>query len=323
MNFGFSVAGLEIAARLTRWPRSRRRNLIISVVVAAAVLGSLTAVAAVAQHQQAVANAAQQAAHQKLVDETRQRAAQAAQAAAMEYLKTEAAAHPLAAQNDAASALYAATIAEAATASFADPSKLEALKLAHQRLLADQSNQNAAQMGDDVQMIDQAIKDIGTLAQSQDRAYIAAEQATGGHVTDPESATKAGRDFCAGLVSYGSDPTDVIVQILIAKTVDQPAIQVYCPNLTTELSAASTAIPADNGYLVAPTSTPLGSVPYIVGAGTYKTIGGPTNCYWEINDGHGNIIANNFAIAAPGGITVRLSSGRGFTTQGCGSWLSQ
>ena len=319
MNPRILLSARTRAAALFRRLFSRRRNVVISVVVTLVLLGTLTTVAAFAEHQQEVANAA----HQKAAEQLRQRNEQEAQLSRLEAAKVAEAADLDAAQAEAATALTDATTAEASTASFADPAKLAALKHAHQQLLADQSNGSYAQLKDDVQQIKQAIADIGTLADSQDRAYIAAEQAAGGDVADPVSAAQAGRDFCTGLVVDGSDPTDVIANILVATKVDQPAIQVYCPNFTPELSAASTAIPGDGGYAVAPTSSPLGSVPYVVGAGTYTTIGGPTSCYWEINDTHGNILTNNFVEAAPGGITVRLSAGRGFTTQGCGAWLRQ
>lgn len=80
-------------------------------------------------------------------------------------------------------------------------------------------------------------------------------------------------------------------------------------------------IPADGGYAVAAAAASAGTAPQVLQAGSYRTADAPSECYWEINDQHGNIIDNNFVTSAPGGITVTLSAGQGFDSRGCGNWV--
>lgn len=63
---------------------------------------------------------------------------------------------------------------------------------------------------------------------------------------------------------------------------------------------------------------------YLVGKqikpGTYVVTGDIENCYWERQDRTGNIIQNNFVLAARRvEVTIR-SSDYAFSSQGCGQW---
>ncbi len=56
-------------------------------------------------------------------------------------------------------------------------------------------------------------------------------------------------------------------------------------------------------------------------AGTWKTTGSVSDCYWERTSSGGDTISNNFITFAKSGVTVRVSSTDGsFSTEGCGEW---
>lgn len=61
---------------------------------------------------------------------------------------------------------------------------------------------------------------------------------------------------------------------------------------------------------------------YLIGVdvqpGTWQTVGDKvTDCYWEVSDAQGNILANNFVSTAPQ-FTINVPAGPGgFTVQGC------
>ncbi|MGN7201413.1 hypothetical protein [Arthrobacter sp. SAFR-044] len=67
---------------------------------------------------------------------------------------------------------------------------------------------------------------------------------------------------------------------------------------------------------------------YLVGKdvvpGTWQSQGDKVeNCYWEISDAQGNIMANNFINVAPQFTIVIPASAAGFTVNGCGfRWIS-
>ena len=60
---------------------------------------------------------------------------------------------------------------------------------------------------------------------------------------------------------------------------------------------------------------------HTIPAGTYRTARGVTSCYWERNDGSGNILDNNFITSAFNGVEVTVNDGEGFSTRGCGLWV--
>lgn len=100
---------------------------------------------------------------------------------------------------------------------------------------------------------------------------------------------------------------------------DHPKIQQMKVNAGSQdaMRAEEDALEADreNGRLV-------GSGNYLVGtevpAGTWRAQGEKiTDCYWEISDSNGNIIANNFvSTSTPFSITIP-SHASGFTVEGC------
>ncbi|MFF7764307.1 hypothetical protein [Streptomyces griseorubiginosus] len=56
-----------------------------------------------------------------------------------------------------------------------------------------------------------------------------------------------------------------------------------------------------------------------IAAGSYRTQGDLSDCYWERTSQSGDIIANNFATQARS-ITVTLRAGELFHSEGCGVW---
>ena len=77
----------------------------------------------------------------------------------------------------------------------------------------------------------------------------------------------------------------------------------------------------DGNHTVAAVPSPMETYGTDIAPGTYSTIGGVGNCYWERNNGAGNTIANDFVVSAHNGLTVTVRLGEGFTTEGCGYWL--
>lgn len=61
----------------------------------------------------------------------------------------------------------------------------------------------------------------------------------------------------------------------------------------------------------------VGNKPGLILPGRYRLRGPLANCYWERSTANGSIIANQFITNAPGGVTVSVRSGEGFTSQGC------
>lgn len=75
-------------------------------------------------------------------------------------------------------------------------------------------------------------------------------------------------------------------------------------------SSENKVIPGDGRYIVGLDVSP----------GIYITDDSRIeNCYWEISDPEGNIVQNNLVNIATS-ITVTLTDGNGFTTEGCGRW---
>lgn len=59
----------------------------------------------------------------------------------------------------------------------------------------------------------------------------------------------------------------------------------------------------------------------VVTPGTYQSLPGTTDCYWERSTATGDAIANDFVTNAPAGVkvTIRATDG-GFKAEGCGPW---
>lgn len=88
-----------------------------------------------------------------------------------------------------------------------------------------------------------------------------------------------------------------------------------------ELHAKTTAEEAASNKALAE-GRQVGPGNYLIGVdvqpGTWQTVGDKvTDCYWEVSDAQGNILANNFVSTAPQ-FTIEVPDGPGgFTVQGC------
>jgi hypothetical protein len=96
-----------------------------------------------------------------------------------------------------------------------------------------------------------------------------------------------------------------------------PAASTITPTVTAPAPAASPAV-------APPASTTIQEGTWTVGtdfpAGTYRTTGSGSDCYWMITKSGSNgadIIQNQIG---GGNLTVSLKSGQDFTSQRCGSW---
>ena len=87
-------------------------------------------------------------------------------------------------------------------------------------------------------------------------------------------------------------------------------MRVYCTEFARQLDLVLSGF-FDGNHVVGQT----------IKAGTYRTVGAVSDCYWERNDGTGDILDNNFVTSAHKGVTVTLNAGEGFTSNGCGLWV--
>ena len=179
----------------------------------------------------------------------------------------------------------------------------------------------AQNIRDGAAKITAAIDAIPTLEEHQDEVYIAAEASAGNPRTDKTYAIFSAREYCTALLRDHPDVNSFSDKFAgVEMITDYRRVAAYCPAYLPAMDKVGTQIPGDGGYSVAATGTGYGSDPRVLAAETYGTLGTPSNCYWEVNDSHGNILRNNFIMAAPGGVTIRVAAGQGFTTQGCGWW---
>ncbi|MFC7788327.1 DUF732 domain-containing protein [Microbacterium sp. MAHUQ-60] len=127
------------------------------------------------------------------------------------------------------------------------------------------------------------------------------------------TAIAEGQTYCADLAK-SSTPDNIISTQWSGgpafSDIQNAAIRVYCPQFVPPMELLLSG---------------FGGGDHVVGgdikAGTYKTVGSVSDCYWERNDGSGQIIDNNFVTAAHKGLTVRVKNGEGFSSSGCGYWL--
>ena len=158
-----------------------------------------------------------------------------------------------------------------------------------------------------------AEKAAAEAAAEVDRAF--EEAATAAGFTRYSNTALSARELCKTWLTDLAAGTNVLT--LAARDVRDPELPfytlasvTYCPDYMPVLDRAKSGIPGGS---------------YLVGrdmaAGTWVTAPGIRNCYWERNDGGGNIRDNNFVMGAPNGVSVRLSAGEGFLSDGCGPWF--
>lgn len=136
------------------------------------------------------------------------------------------------------------------------------------------------------------------------------------------SALSLGRRYCGKLQAAFPDADDPAAANYLAddrfviETVSHDlAIEVFCPEFMPALEASGVGT-FGGGF---------GTGEWVVGEdvrpGTYATAPRVTDCYWEITDANGRIVANDLVSLAPKGVIVTVKKGQGFVTQGCGGWL--
>jgi hypothetical protein len=230
------------------------------------------------------------------------------------------------AQDEAGASFERSVGAAAAASSYAEPEALLAVKVA-QDALAALSNREADASTDELvsaaSALDSAVSTLGTAADAADRAYIAAETASGRSFTDKATIIRLARELCKNLdANYASDTAKAVDRFLDNPNAeDVIAVTVYCPPYLPAINAVAAMIPGDGGYAVGASATAFGIQPQVIAAGTYSTRGAVSDCYWEVNDNHGGILRNNFILSAQGGVSVQVRAGQGFTTRGCGAWV--
>jgi len=285
------------------------------VILAGAIFGITAATNAVAANNHA-------AKVQAAKDRAEKRAEDAAADRAEEKREAEAALQR--ARENAVAAARDAQTTLTESAPWAIPETLTSLQEAAASLDVAVKKDDAVAISDGVKAVRDAIVQVGTKEYVDDTKYVTARTAAGHPPTAAGTGAlvQSGRAFCTSII--GADVTAQAISLADhISSFDQQAIDIYCPQLAPAVGVAANVVRYNGGYAVAGAASPFGTEPQVLAAGTYRTTGTPTDCYYETNNQQGTILANNFVLSAPGGLTVTLRAGQGFTTQGCGSWIRQ
>jgi hypothetical protein len=156
------------------------------------------------------------------------------------------------------------------------------------------------------------------------------------------SGTQSAAEKAAGIASGGTSPdTAKYLYALCATTAGHYFEGEVSPAQAKEIAAALTLCPDHPKRAVLEASAAAGGAldadrangklvytgKYLVGKdvvpGTWQSQGDKVeNCYWEISDAQGNILANNFISVAPQFTIIIPASAAGFTVKGCGfRWI--
>ena len=136
-----------------------------------------------------------------------------------------------------------------------------------------------------------------------DEKYLALAKPEG---TNEMYSSTRGRDYCEELKSTTTPDAVIASRWNSASAIEQindPAVRVYCTEFARQLDLVLSGF-FDGNHVVGQT----------IKAGTYRTVGAVSDCYWERNDGTGDILDNNFVTSAHKGVTVTLNAGEGFTS---------
>lgn len=285
--------------------RNRKRNLIIAAVAAVVLVAAGITTGVVVSDTNARAEAQAQAEAQAEADRVQE---EKDNAEALE---------------DAQTALDAGESRYSESESYADPAKREELwaELDALAALLDSSKPSTGDLKEAATSVDVATLLVGSKEQRDAELAAAAEQALddqydtlaasleGNGMTPPYD----GREYCEYLHEFYT-PDNVYPMLWGEQTesrqIDIAAVRVYCPEFAPKMDMVLTGF-YDGDHIVGQTIQP----------GTYRTAAGVKDCYWERNDGSGDILDNNFVGAAHNGVTVTVNGGEGFTTNGCGLWI--
>ncbi|MEV8265745.1 hypothetical protein [Microbacterium sp. NPDC077057] len=206
---------------------------------------------------------------------------------------------------------------------YGDAAKREELRTEIDALtkLLDSSEPTTEELKDAATSVDIAILLVGSKEQRDAELAAAAEKALDNQYETMAASFEGngmsppfdGREYCEYLHEYYT-PDNVYPMLWGDQTesrqIDIAAVRVYCPEFAPKMDMVLGGF-YDGDHIVGQTIQP----------GTYRTATGVKDCYWERNDGSGDILDNNFVGAAHNGVTVTVNSGEGFTTNGCGLWI--
>ncbi|WP_104126648.1 hypothetical protein [Cryobacterium sp. Y57] len=177
-----------------------------------------------------------------------------------------------------------------------------------------------------MQSVRSAVDLIGTVEQAASRTaaaalevtnsdYLAAARAAGKTVRDDVSGVRIGHEYCDRLKNFADTSHELLI-IALLNEFDSPrddaAITYFCPQFVEAREIAARRIV--NGSYAVGVDIP---------AGTYRTLQGVEQCYWERSTGGGDIIDNNFVSFATESLSVTVHDGEGFTASSCGVWTRE
>lgn len=146
-------------------------------------------------------------------------------------------------------------------------------------------------------------------------AYVEAADSGGG--LGPGVVLENGRGMCNQVKQYAPGEERARYIIEASSTVGENEVRYLCKDVAKDFALSQ------RGFYDGTYSAVSGSPGEFaeVRSGSYRTGKPVTDCYWERSASNGRTIANDFVGNAPGGITVTIRAGEGFTSQGCGTWL--
>lgn len=285
-----------------------RRNQYITLIVSVLVIGGLiTGGVVMAENTKQQQIAAEAVATKKAAEEEA-----AAEAERQEQLAAEAEEERLSLLETGATRVDEATTFLNDSASWGLPEGRIQLETAIQTLRTAIDDGKTLQLKKALDDVRKAETAVGTPEDAIDRQYDALVTANGkpGKVGQGQADCDRAMD---GLVYDPADPiklADYWVEYPYNR-IDE-AVQFYCPELQPSVDIANKSF-ADGSWIAGQRFP----------AGTYKTVGSVSNCYWARTDGSGGIIDNNFINSALNGVTVTVRPGEQFETRGCGIWRQQ
>ncbi|TFD04122.1 DUF732 domain-containing protein [Cryobacterium sp. TMT1-66-1] len=313
------VAAFELRVLGTK----RRRFLAsgLTVVLVVAIIGTTVTVSTINEQNRAIAAAAAE----KKADLAEAAAKAAAEAKAAAARKVVAAKDLADAKARSVTVSEDAVAQSAAAAAWGDPAVLAEIESARLALLESAKGSDAPAMNAAATAVNTALVKIGTIEDSQDRAYAAARAAVGRPLTDSGYAVTTARSYCTQLdASYSADVMGAVYRFTTnwnSSSEDLQAIAILCPQYQAAVDAAIFQVD-DGKYSVGAEATPFGVSPRVIAAGTYR-IESASDCYWARSTSSGELIDNDFISNAPGAVTVRINAGEGFESSRCPAWVKQ
>lgn len=147
---------------------------------------------------------------------------------------------------------------------------------------------------------------------ADEKAYIAADAKANGKSDDANFTLQGGYGTCASLADFKGDE---LVAYIVEADASDLAIKHLCPKYQKAAARAAKSF-GEGSFTVGKNAE--------IKPGTYNTLPGVKDCYWERMDDRGNTRSNELVSFAPKGVRITLlETGGGFKSERCGVWVWQ